>query len=586
MAGRIPKAFINDLLARIDIIDIIDSRLPLKRAGTNYIACCPFHAEKSPSFTVSPSKQFYHCFGCGSHGSAISFLMEYDHLEYVEAIESLAAQLGVNVPHENTGHNSKAPETPPHLYQYLIQAANYYQTELARSTQAQEYLQKRGLSAAIIQRFSMGYAPAGWQNVSNQFEIALHPMLETLGLVVKNKQGRYHDRFRERIIFPIRDQRGRVLGFGGRIITPNPSPEQPKYLNSPETPLFHKGNILYGLYEALQAHRELKRVLIVEGYMDVIALAQFGISYAVAAMGTAATRQHLERVFRHTSVIVFCFDGDNAGKNAAKRALETVLPLMEEGRQVKFMFLPEAHDPDSLIRAEGLENFQVRIDSAEGVGEYCFRLVQSDIDMSSMDGRAKFAKLAFDLINTIPAGTFKDIMHAELSKRTGIHQENLGHLTKHSAVPGESQSRRGKKSITTSKEGRPSAMRLVIALLLQHPSLIKLLSDEELHLPETLPGTNILHPLLQILQENPAQTTANLVEWWRDSPEYTHVSKLAMLPLSIPEGGISIEFKGALQQLIKAVKEEEINRLMQKTKFEGLSLEEKQLLQKLIRDKD
>lgn len=584
MAGRIPKEFIADLLNKIDIVDIVDSRVPLKKTGSNYVACCPFHNEKSPSFTVSPSKQFYHCFGCGSHGSAISFIMEYDRMEYVEAIESLAAQLGVAVPYENAHNHNKAKSISADLYQYLVQAANYYQAQLATATAAQDYLNKRGLSAQIIQRFGLGYAPAAWGNLADQFATELHPTLEKIGLLIKNKLDRYHDCFRDRIMYPIRDQRGRVLGFGGRITTSQVAPEQPKYLNSPETPLFHKGNVLYGLYEAMQTNRDLKRVLVVEGYMDVIALAQYGISYAVAAMGTAATRSHLERLFRHTSSVIFCFDGDNAGKNAAKRALETVLPLMEEGRQVKFMFLPEAHDPDSLIREEGLDAFQTRIDHATGVGEYCFSLLQQDIDMTSMDGRAKLTKLASDLIDTIPVGAFRELMVAELAKRVRIGQENLTQLAK--AAPHASEQTKVANTVNKlirSGDGRPTPMRLTIALLLQHPDLIEVVPKHWRVLPDAMPGATILQQLIKLIRAQPTYTTANLLEWWREHSEYNQVSKLAAMSMTIPEGGIKIEFEGALQQLAKQAVDFEIEQLMQKASGEGLTNLEKQQLQQLIK---
>ncbi|MFN7096144.1 MAG: DNA primase [Gammaproteobacteria bacterium] len=585
MTGRIPKSFIADLLNKVDIVDVVDSRVPLKKAGSNYVACCPFHNEKSPSFTVSPSKQFYHCFGCGSHGSAISFIMAYDRLEYVEAIESLAAQLGLAVPHENTGNQYKTKTVPPDLYQYLVQAANYYQAQLASAQEAQDYLQKRGLSAQIIQRFSLGYAPAGWGNLADQFAVELHPSLEKIGLLVKNKLDRYHDRFRERIMYPIRDQRGRVLGFGGRITNNQAASDQPKYLNSPETPLFHKGSILYGLYEALQTVRDLKRVLVVEGYMDVIALAQYGVPYAVAAMGTAATRQHLERLFRHTSVIIFCFDGDNAGKNAAKRALETVLPLMEDGRQVKFMFLPEAHDPDSLIRAEGLEAFQQRIDTAMGVGEYCFSLLQLDIDMASLDGRAKFTKLASDLIETIPNGTFRELMITELAKKARVGQENLPPATMNSTSSSTTPARTMiNNKLLRAGEGRPTPMRLAIALLLQHPELIHRISFNWTNLPAGIPGAAILQQLISLIREQPNLSTAALLEWWREHLEYNQVSKLAAMPFTIPEGGVEVEFDGALQQLARMSVNYEIEQLMQKAASGELDNTERQHLQRLIRE--
>ncbi len=580
MAGRIPKSFITDLLNRVDIVDVVDSRVTLKKTGSNYVACCPFHQEKSPSFTVSPTKQFYHCFGCGSHGSAISFLMEYDRMEYVEAIETLASQLGLAVPYESSDWHGKSNKVSPDLYQYLQQAAQFYQSQLPLSPKAQHYVEQRGLSSQVIQTFGLGYAPAGWGHLAEQFTTDLHPLLEKIGLVIKNKLDRYHDRFRDRIMFPIRDQRGRVLGFGGRIIDKEAEPEQPKYLNSPETPVFHKGSALYGLYEALQAHRELPRALIVEGYMDVIALAQFGINYAMASMGTAATRQHLERLFRYTPTIIFCFDGDNAGKAAARRALDTVLPLMEDGRQVRFMFLPEEHDPDSLIRQEGVDAFLERMDTAMGIGEYCFNTLQQQVDMSSLDGRATLTKLAADMIEPIPTGAFRNMMVTDLARRSRMSQDNLAQFVRSSHQPTGHHTKKAKARNTDS---RPTAMRLVIALLLQQPALVRLLPDAWQQLDENIPGAALLNQLIDLLREQPTLTTAALLEFWREHPDSIQVSKLVSMAIPIPDDGIEAEFCGAIQQIAKMTDEQTIAILLQKANSEGLSDDEKRQLQELIR---
>jgi DNA primase len=579
MAGRIPKAFIADLLNRIDIVDIVDSRVPLKKTGSNYAACCPFHQEKSPSFTVSPIKQFYHCFGCGAHGSAISFLMEYDRMEYVEAIEALASQAGLVVPYEQ-GNAPIANKIAPDLYQYLQQAAQYYQTQLPHSERAQHYLQKRGLSEQIIHRYGLGYAPAGWGNLSDQFTADVQPLLEKTGLVIKNKLGRYHDRFRDRIMFPIRDQRGRVMGFGGRIIDVAAGEEQPKYLNSPETPVFHKGSALYGLYEALQAKRELKRAIIVEGYMDVIALAQYGIDYAMATMGTAATRQHLERLFRHTATVVFCFDGDNAGKAAARRALETVLPLMEDGRQVRFMFLPDEHDPDSLVRAEGTDGFLSRMEAAQGIGEYCFGLLQEQVDMTSLDGRASLTKLAAGLFEAIPAGAFREMMLAELARRSRLAPDNVSHLVK--SAPTSQHTLMQPRA--TQRDSRPTPMRLVIALLLQQPDFIQFIPTEQNFATLNIPGASILQQVVSLLREQPTLTTATLLEFWRDTPEYTQVSKLAAMSFAAPENGLAAEFAGAITQLADMGQDQSIEQLLQKAASSGLTEAEKLLLQSMIKE--
>lgn len=426
MSGLIPQPFIDDLLDRTDIVEIIDSRVKLKKSGKNYAACCPFHDEKTPSFTVSPDKQFYYCFGCGASGNAVGFVMDYDRLGFPDAIESLARHCGLEVPKESRERSSKE-QSRKNIYSLLEKSADFYRQQLRTHSSRQtavNYLKGRGLSGEIARDFGIGYAPPGWDN-----------LLKALGTTPKDKQqlveggmiisreedNRLYDRFRTRIMFPIHDVRGRVIGFGGRVL----NNDKPKYLNSPETPVFHKGRELYGLYEARQFNRQLPRLLMVEGYMDVVALAQFDIRYAVATLGTACGEEHLKLAFRYTQEIVFCFDGDNAGRRAAQRALESALPAMEDGRQVKFLFLPDGEDPDSLIRQVGSEKFNRKIELALPLEEFLFDRLSDGIDIQSMEGRARLSKLAAPLLDRLPKGVFRELMFNNLANRTGLSPQTL-----------------------------------------------------------------------------------------------------------------------------------------------------------------
>ncbi|MDQ5892159.1 MAG: primase, partial [Pseudomonadota bacterium] len=405
MAGRIPRVFINDLLARTDIVDLIDARVKLKKQGKNYHACCPFHHEKTPSFTVNGDKQFYHCFGCGAHGNAIDFLMNYDRLEFVETIEELATMHGLEVPYETgTGPTKQEIHQRHNQYELMGHISEFYQQALQHSVgvPALQYLQQRGLSAEVISHFAIGFAPSGWDNVLKRFgEGSDRNVLNDAGMLVTNDQGRTYDRFRERVMFPIRDKRGRVIAFGGRVL----GNDTPKYLNSPETGIFHKGRQLYGLYEAQQSHKDLKRLLVVEGYMDVVALSQFCIDYAVASLGTSTTAEHIQLLFRATDQVVCCYDGDRAGREAAWRALETALPYLNDGRQLRFMFLPDGEDPDTLVRKEGKAAFEQRMVQALPLSQFLFETLQQQVDMSSADGRTKLGILAMPLIGQVPGET-------------------------------------------------------------------------------------------------------------------------------------------------------------------------------------
>ncbi|NIB44631.1 DNA primase [Pseudomaricurvus alkylphenolicus] len=429
MAGLIPQAFIDDLLDRIDIVDVVDARVKLKKSGKNYSACCPFHDEKTPSFTVSPNKQFYYCFGCGASGTALGFVLEHDRLSFPQAVEELAKMAGVEVPREAREDSPRQKERRT-LYEVLEKADAFYRQQLRHSPARQHavnYLKQRGLSGEIARDFGIGYAPPGWDNLMKALGLTeedKHLLAEGGMLIERPEDKRRYDRFRNRIMFPIRDTRGRVIGFGGRVL----GDDKPKYLNSPETPVFHKGKELYGLFEARNAHRQLPRLLVVEGYMDVVALAQFGIRYGVATLGTACGEDHLARAFKYTQEVVFCFDGDAAGRNAAQRALENSLSSMQDGRQVKFLFLPEGEDPDTLVRQVGAEKFTGMIDMAVPLEDFLFDSVSDGIDIQSMEGRARLSKRAAPLLHQLPAGIFRELMFANLAQRTGLPLDTLMEL--------------------------------------------------------------------------------------------------------------------------------------------------------------
>lgn len=429
MAGLIPQSFIDDLLTRADIVDVIDSRVQLKKAGKEFTACCPFHNEKTPSFTVSQAKQFYHCFGCGAHGSAIGFLMEYEHLNFPEAVEELARASGLEVPRETgPAPDPKIKQRQTSLFDLVAKCDSYYRQQLRQHQQAKravDYLKQRGLSGEIAATFGIGFAPPGKENLLKALGIGTdkekEQQLIDSGMLIQKDEGGTYDRFRDRIMFPIRDQRGRTIGFGGRILGDG----KPKYLNSPETPLFHKGRELYGLFEMRQALRKIPRVLVVEGYMDVVALAQFNIRYAVATLGTATTPDHLSKLFRTCPEVVFCFDGDRAGRDAAWRALDNALSTLKEGHELRFLFLPDGEDPDTLVRKEGKEGFEARLDNATPLSKYFFDQLGKDLDISSIDGRARLVKLAQPYLARLPDGLFRHMMIEQLAKLAQIQTEKI-----------------------------------------------------------------------------------------------------------------------------------------------------------------
>ncbi|MCH7834170.1 MAG: DNA primase, partial [Proteobacteria bacterium] len=420
MAGLIPQDFIDDLIARADVVEVIGRRVQLKKAGREFKACCPFHDEKTPSFTVSPTKGFYHCFGCGAHGTAVGFLMDYDHMSFVEAIESLANTMGVAVPRDQS---DKPARHYDELFELTAKVERHWQGCLRKHPAAVDYLKERGVDGATAQRFGIGYAPDGWSGLLDKYgksQDAIDRLLAT-GLIIRKDNGRNYDRFRDRIMFPIRDTRGRTIGFGGRSMGDG----EPKYLNSPETALFHKGRELYGLYEARRALRHIDRLVVVEGYMDTVALARHGIDFSVATLGTATTVEHLNRLFRLTDYVDFCFDGDRAGKAAAWRALETALPHIREGRQIRFIFLPEGDDPDSFVNSQGPDSFMELLDSGVALSDYLIGGLAEQVDLETIDGRARLAELAKPLLAKIPHGVYRELLIGSLAETVGLSAAKL-----------------------------------------------------------------------------------------------------------------------------------------------------------------
>lgn len=571
MAGRIPPQFIDELLNRVDIVDLINSRVPLKKGGKDYQACCPFHDEKTPSFTVSRDKQFYHCFGCGAHGTALGFLMEYDRLGFVEAVEELAQREGLEVPRE--GGNTSGPDFRP-LYETLEEASRFYRQQLRQHPEAGRavsYLKERGLTGEIAAEFGIGFAPPGWDNLLSH--LGKQPeglqQLRTTGMV-SEPEGKCYDRFRDRIMFPIRDRRGRTIAFGGRIIGEG----KPKYLNSPETPLFHKGRELYGLYEARKALKTIDRLMVVEGYMDVVALAQFDIRYAVATLGTATTPDHLEQLFRTTAEIIFCFDGDRAGREAGWKALNTTLPLMRDGREVRFLFLPEGDDPDSLIRREGRERFEQRVQNATPLSRFLFDRLTSEVEMETPAGRARLAELASPLLARLPQGVFRELMQKELNELVGV---SLG-----GAQPSP---RRKKPARPGARQGDSQGMtplRLAVALLLQNPRLAALEGLPQGWRQLDAAGIPILKELLELLEIHPNLTSVQIVERWREREEHPYLSRLITTDLLIPETGMEKEFRDALHHLEQQLPVRELEQLLAKAEHQALSEDEKHRLKTLL----
>ncbi|MFZ3514399.1 DNA primase [Vibrio harveyi] len=583
MAGHIPRSFIDDLLARLDIVDIIDARVKLKKKGKNYGACCPFHNEKTPSFSVSQEKQFYHCFGCGVHGNAIDFIMEFERLDFVEAIEELASYLGLDVPREQRsgggGQFNSGPQASSSkkrsLYDIMGSIAQFYRNQLKQPTSkvAIEYLKDRGLSGEIVQKFGIGYVADEWDLVRKNFgqNKDNQDMLVTGGMLIENDKGNRYDRFRGRIMFPIRDRRGRVIGFGGRVLGDG----TPKYLNSPETPIFHKGKELYGLYEVLQAYREPPRILVVEGYMDVVALAQYGVDYSVASLGTSTTGDHIQMLFRQTNTVVCCYDGDRAGKEAAWRALENALQYLKTGNTLKFLFLPDGEDPDSYVRKYGKQAFEQQIEQATPLSSYLFdNLIElHQINLGNNEGKSALRAYASALIDKIPDPYFQELLEKLLDERTGFDNRLR-----------QPRKKTGEGRPQPHKEIKRTPMREVIALLIQNPSYAQMVPDLSSVRDLSIPGLSLFVDVLDKCQAHPHINTGQLLEHWRNSQNETLLSRLASWDIPLDEDNQEEIFLDSLDKIIAQCVEKQIENLQAKARSVGLSAEEKRELLALMLD--
>ena len=628
MAGRIPQSFIDDLLARVNVLDIVEARVKLKRTGKNYSGLCPFHKEKSPSFTVNSEKQFYYCFGCGAGGNSLSFLMEHDRLSFPEAVEELAKLAGVEMPKAEGPVDHQREQRIKDIFALLEEASEYYQQQLREHPNkeiAVNYLKNRGMTGQLAARFGIGYAPPGWDNLLKKLardeETKLR--LEQAGMLInKEDSDRYYDRFRERIMFPIRDMRGRVIAFGGRVL----GDEKPKYLNSPETDTFHKSRELYGLYEARKFNQTLERLIIVEGYMDVVGLAQYGIGYAVATLGTATTAQHLERLLKMVPEVIFCFDGDEAGRKAAKRALDTTMPVITDGKQARFLFLPEGEDPDSLVRQEGCDAFEQRLRDSLPLSDFFFKTLEEGADMSSLDGRARFSNQALPLIDQMQPGILKQMMQEKISELTGLSLEqlisvnNLQETTAAHSEPGpeyypaepaysddgyfdyppeQNSFRQDKKPGKSFNKGNKkfrqpppppggSAVHFnpastAVSILLHLPSLASQCGSLEILNHSSDNSEQLLYQLSHYLQENPGVTPGILAVDWQ---EHDHLRPLIRQLNEIAHQTPIIDASNARQVLsdsLNRLQERHLDReILQLKSQPHLSADDKQRLNQLI----
>ena len=627
MAGLIPQRFIDDLLNRTDIVEVVGARIQLKKTGKNYSARCPFHNEKTPSFTVSPDKQFYYCFGCGAGGNALGFVMDHDHLDFPQAVEELAKRAGLDVPHEDSrpGQKPRQPVDSP-LYPLLAAAADFYRQALKSHPARQaavDYLKGRGLSGAIARDFGLGFAPPGWDHLMKHLggDTLQQKAMIDAGLLIENAEtGKRYDRFRDRVMFPIRDSRGRVIAFGGRVL----GDDKPKYLNSPETPVFHKGQELYGLYEARQHNRDLDEILVVEGYMDVIALAQQGLRNAVATLGTATSEEHIKRLFRLVPNILFCFDGDQAGRNAAWRALEACLPSLQDGRRVRFLFLPEGEDPDTLVRAEGADAFRARISQqAQPLAEYFFRHLMAEADPATLEGKAHLATLAAPLLDKLPGANLRALMRQRLGEITGLTGESLAQATNvatndapaanfapewpsysageigyapHSGNDaqkwpeggrrkgGQPWQRREPPAVPPPRGGSGVESPTLSALrtLLHHPQLAQKVEDAGHFAAEDDTYTQLLVALLESLQKHPQQNSLQLIARWHGTEQGRLLRGLAEKEWLIRQDNLEQQFFDTITTLAARQRERSLEGLLRKARHSELSAEEKLRLRELL----
>ena len=635
MAGLIPQSFIDDLLNRTDIVDVVSSRVQMKKAGKNYTACCPFHKEKTPSFSVSPDKQFYYCFGCGAGGNALGFIMDHDNLDFPQAVEELAKAAGMEIPREESGrpHKPRQPTDSP-LYPLLTAAAEFYRQALkshpARKA-AVDYLKGRGLTGEIARDFGLGFAPPGWDNLYKHLSsdtLQQKAMIDA-GLLVENAEtGKRYDRFRDRVMFPIRDSRGRIIAFGGRVL----GDDKPKYLNSPETPVFHKGQELYGLFEARKFNRSLDEIIVVEGYMDVIALAQQGLRNAVATLGTATSEEHMKRLFRVVPSVLFCFDGDQAGRNAAWRALEATLPCLQDGRRARFLFLPEGEDPDTLVRSEGTDAFKARINQhAQPLADYFFQQLTEEADPRSLEGKAHMATLAAPLIDKVPGANLRALMRQRLSEITGLTSETVSQLAQkapaapqpaydpgidYDAMPDYSDFQQpdsylpqqewtpkkpgagGKKweNKPWDKKGKRGGEReqawipvgvepptlTALRTLLHHPQLAKKVEDAGHFAAEDQTNNQLLIALVEAVQKNPKLSSIQLLSRWHGTEQGRLLQRLLEKEWLIDADNLEQQFFDTITSLSARQRERNLEQLLRKARQGELSSEEKQQLLDLL----
>ncbi|WP_106419393.1 DNA primase [Salinicola tamaricis] len=632
MAGQISQRFIDDLLARTDIVDVVSERVQLKKSGRNHSGLCPFHQENSPSFTVSHDKQFYHCFGCGAHGNALRFLMEFDNLRFPEAVEQLAGRAGMQVEREG-GEDpgaAKRQQKREEGVNLLELASRFFRERLAlgQGKTARAYLERRGLSQEVIRDFGIGYAEDEWEALKRYLSaqgISEAVQVEYGLLVHREETGRTYDRFRDRVMFPIRDWKGRTIAFGGRVL----GDAKPKYLNSPETPVFHKGRELYGLFEARQANRQLSRVLVVEGYMDVVALAQFGIRNACATLGTALTTDHLQRLFRLVDEVVFCFDGDNAGRQAARRSLTTALPSMIDGRQVRFLFLPEGEDPDTLVRQEGREAFENRVTCASPLSEFLFEQAAEGHDLKQVEGRERFVTAVLEALKRLPEGVLKSLLLKELSSRSGIETSQFSDwfathappaprptaevgddgfeammaisgevesgsapIAEHGDGPGYGESRAGTRRGLTAARGGTATLSLswparIVQLLLHEPGLAETLPERLDWCPEAEPDGRLCREVVKLLRAGRYRSPQVLLAHFHGTPEGERLDQLARREMAIPREVRASELASWVRHLERQSERltpaQEYQQLLTKSRQPGaLSAEEKQRLRELI----
>ena len=571
MAGRIPQSFIDDLLARVDIVDVIDSYVSLRKAGKDYQALCPFHDEKTPSFTVSRQKQFYHCFGCGAGGTVITFIMEYNGLGFVEAIEDLAARYNLEIPREA----GRQPDTRRHseLYELLEQAAQYYRGQLqGHAGRATDYLDKRGISGAVIESYEIGYAPRGWKNLINTLgkTAEARTRLREAGMIKSREGEGFYDHFRDRIMFPIRDQRGRIIGFGGRVL----GDDTPKYLNSPDTPLFHKGRELYGLYQVLQKKKKPESLYIVEGYMDVVALAQYGIGNAVATLGTAATEHHLEKLYRVTNRLVFCFDGDEAGKKAAWRALEITVPHLKEGRQALFSFMPEGDDPDSFVRRHGAERF-LSDENTVPLSDFLLDSIKSKTGTTTLENKGLFLDKVVPHLKKMPESGLHQLLKKEVAEIAQVDVTVIDGLLKN-RQPGNT--RRPAPSRPRQQREKTGDISAIIAYILNKPELATLVEEPDGLSGISVPGIDFLIQLVTLVHTNPAITCAGILEHWRGSRYEQRLKELASAPAVPDEETFDVEpeFIAKVEKLKAAKARQSVESIIRSKKPSELTEEDKE----------